>query len=217
MAVPLFVFENERRKVYRRRKLLEDLTDFEVQKHTGFTSWATREIVEIFDPISGQTEASIPTETKVLCFLSHLRSGSFQWCLGSMSGVSQPSVSRIIDQCLNFTLGLAPSIITFPNSLAHFNSVKQSFYDRSRFPNILGLVDGTQIPILAPRENEPIYVCRKQFHSINTQVICGPDYRFFDVVAKWPGSTHDSFIYTNCAARQRLNRGDFGDGWLLGT
>jgi hypothetical protein len=216
MAVPLFVLVNERRKVYRRRKGLEHLTDADIQKHTGFPPWGVREIIEVFEPCSGQTKASIPIETRVLCYLSHLRSGSFQWCLGSMTGISQPNVSRIIDQCLNFTLGLAPTVIKFPDSLADFNNVKQEFYNSSRFPNVLGIIDGSQIPILAPREDEAIYVCRKQYHSINAQVICGPNYRFFDVVAKWPGSTHDSFIYNNSTARRRINSGEFGDGWFLG-
>lgn len=216
MAVPLFVLDNERRKVYKRRKLLEHLTDFEIQKHTGFTFWGAREIIELFEPISGQTLSAIPTETKVLCYLSHLRSGSFQWCLGSLGGVSQPSVSRIIDQCLNYTLSLTPSVIQFPSTVADFNAIKQSFFNKSRFPNIIGVIDGSQVPIIAPRANESIYVCRKQFHSINTQVICGPNYSFFDVVAKYPGATHDSYIYNDCSARRRIISGEFGEGWLLG-
>lgn len=217
MAVPLFVLQNERRRVYKRRKLLEDLTDFEITKHTGLPAWGAREIIEIFEPICGQTKASIPIETKVLCYLAHLRSGSFQWCLGSLSGISQPSVSRIIDNCLRFTIeNLAPNIIKFPTTLVELNNVKQSFHNIARFPNVLGVVDGSQIPILAPRQNEAIYVCRKQFHSINAQVVCGPNLKFFDVVAKWPGSTHDSFVYRNSTVRRRINGGEFGDGWFLG-
>jgi len=133
-----------------------------------------------------------------------------------MSGISQPSVSGIIDKCLNFTVALAPLIIKFPSSLQELNNVKESFYNIARFPNIIGLIDASQIAITAPRENEVIYVCRKQFHSINTQVITGPNYKIFDVVAKWPGSTHDSFIYNNSVIKERIYRAEFGDGWLLG-
>ena len=35
------------------------------------------------------------------------------------------------------------------------------------FPNVLGCVDGTQITIQAPHENEGEFVCRKGYHSIN--------------------------------------------------
>jgi hypothetical protein len=133
MAVPLFVVENERQKVYRRRKGLEHLTDADIQKHTGFPPWGVREIIEVLEPCSGQTKSSIPIETKVLCYLSHLRSGSFQWCLGSMAGFSQPSVSRIIDQCLNFTLGLAPAVIKFPNHLQTLITSSRNFTTHQDF------------------------------------------------------------------------------------
>lgn len=216
MAVPLFVLNNERKRVYKTRKVLEILSDFEIKTHTGLPAWGAREIVKFFEPLEGKTQAAIPLETKVLCFLAHLRSGSFQWCLGSLGGVSQPSVSRFIEECLNHTVKLASRIIVFPKTVEEINSSKQRFYGVDSFPNVLGVIDGTHIAIKAPTENEPIYVCRKQFHSINTQVICGADYTIYDIVAAWPGSTHDSFIYNNCGAKKRLYRGEFGEGWLLG-
>ncbi|KAK0154030.1 putative nuclease HARBI1 [Merluccius polli] len=58
----------------------------------------------------------------------------------------------------------------------------------------MGCVDGTQIPITAPAENEADYVNRKSFHSINVQ-ICDAAYIVTNVEAKWPGSVHDSRIY----------------------
>lgn len=216
MAVPLFVINDQRRVVSKRRKLLEQLTDYEVRQHTGFPTWGVRDIIDIFEPLTGQTSAAIPVETKVLCYLSHLRSGSFQWCLGSLSGVSQATVSRILEESLNFTLTLTQSIIQFPETLEEIVRTKQGFAEIAGFPNIIGCIDGTQIAIKAPTQNEEIFVCRKQFHSINTQVICGPDHTFYDVVAKWPGSTHDSFIYNHCDAKSRIENGEFGEGWLLG-
>ncbi|ODM87280.1 putative nuclease HARBI1 [Orchesella cincta] len=216
MAVPLFVLQNERRKVYKRRKLFEHLSDFEIQVHTGLPAWGAREILRFFDPLEGKTTAAIPLETKVLCYLAHLRSGSFQWCLGSLAGISQPSVSRIIEECLSHTLSLKDQVIIFPDTPEERNRTKQAFYNIDGFPNVLGVIDGTHIPIKAPVRNEPVYVCRKQFHSVNTQVICGADYKFYDIIAAWPGSTHDSFIYTTSGIKGRIYRGEFGDGWLLG-
>ena len=44
------------------------------------------------------------------------------------------------------------------------------FYLIIGFPSVIGVVDGTQIKILAPKRNEEVFVCRKGFHSINAQV-----------------------------------------------
>ena len=40
--------------------------------------------------------------------------------------------------------------------------------------------------------------------------------QFLNIVAKWPGSTPDSFIWSNCDLAFHLEHGRFGEGWLLG-
>ncbi len=37
-----------------------------------------------------------------------------------------------------------------------------------------------------------------------------------NIVAHWPGSTHDSFILTHSSVGNRLQAGAGRDGWLLG-
>ncbi|XP_028980658.2 putative nuclease HARBI1 [Esox lucius] len=40
--------------------------------------------------------------------------------------------------------------------------------------------------------------------------------RLTNIVARWPGSTHDSYILTNSMVGMRLQAGRVRDGWLLG-
>ena len=83
---------------------------------------------------------------------------------------------------------------------------------------VLECIDGTHVPIIAPSVNEEIYVNRKNTHSINFQAICDSELKFIDVVAKWPGSTHDAFIWRMSGVNQRISNGDIPivNGWFLG-
>jgi len=56
MAIPLFVFQNEKRNVYKRRKLFEQLSDFEIQTHAGLPAWGARDIINYFEPLEGSTK-----------------------------------------------------------------------------------------------------------------------------------------------------------------
>ncbi|WAR03050.1 HARB1-like protein, partial [Mya arenaria] len=104
--------------------------------------------------------------------------------------------------------------IKFPTTQADLASIKQKFYQVARMPNCIGAVDGTLIPIIAPRVREDIYVCRKGYHAINVQAVVTPDMRFTDVVDQWPGSTHDNTIFENCGLKACVEANNVG--WLLG-
>ena len=72
--------------------------------------------------------------------------------------------------------------------------VFEDFEQVSYLPRVIGAIDGSHIRIIAPSEDEYAYVNRKRYHSINIQAVCNANLIFRDVVAKWPGSHHDSFI-----------------------
>jgi len=79
-------------------------------------------------------------------------------------------------------------------------------------------VDGTLIKILAPSEFEEQYVDRKNEHSLNIMLVCGPNLKFYDASVRWPGSTHDSRVFRNSRLFERLNGGwrPFPGAYLLG-
>lgn len=57
---------------------------------------------------------------------------------------------------------------------------------------------------------------RKGYFSVNVQVISDAKNNIIDIVARWPGSAHDSNIFENSVVRMRFENGDMGDGVLLG-
>ena len=71
--------------------------------------------------------------------------------------------------------------------------MKNEFESKYGFPGVVGAIDCTHVKIKSVGgENAELFRNRKGIFSINVQAVCGPDLLFFDVVSRWPGSTHDS-------------------------
>ncbi|XP_013379513.1 putative nuclease HARBI1 [Lingula anatina] len=96
-------------------------------------------------------------------------------------------------------------------------TIRRGFFRIARFPGVIGCLDGTHIRITAPTLNEPAFVNRKNYHSLNVQAICDHKGRFTNIVAQWPGSVHDAHIFSTSAVGRHLNQNQQPeDGVLLG-
>ncbi|XP_046544229.1 putative nuclease HARBI1 [Haliotis rubra] len=174
-----------------------------------------------------QRSHAMSVESQVLLTLRYLGKGGFLSEIGDLHGLDKSSVSRSF-HCMVNAICTVLDNITFPWSLEQQTKVKQDFYRVGHFPKVLGAVDGTLIPIKRPSPNEEAaFVCRKGYHAINVPAICDSSLRhqinvenvhhfsFTNVVAKWPGSTHDSLIWTNSQVGMKMEE-TAPDGWLLG-
>lgn len=159
---------------------------------------------------------AIPVHIQVLSTLGFLATGTFQREVGDRSGISQPSMSKIMPAVLDAIISLGPNYIQFPYTNPQQAEIKRGFHTIAGFPNIIGAIDCTHIAIKTPSHNEFNYVNRKGFHSINVQIICNGHLALLNVVAQWPGGTHDSFIVQNSSVGVRLQGGAVEDGWLIG-
>ena len=95
-----------------------------------------------------------------------------------------------------------------------FPQIARKFEQVANFPNVIGAVDGTQIPILVPNNDiAETFRCRKGFMSLNVQMICGPGpgCEVYDIDAKWPGSAHDASVWSQSDIRSKIEafQGDF--------
>lgn len=61
-----------------------------------------------------------------------------------------------------------------------------------------------------------MYRNRKGYFSINVQIVGDARLRIRDIVARWPGSTHDATIFANSHIRARHENGEFPNTVLLG-
>ena len=69
-------------------------------------------------------------------------------------------------------------------------AVVDGFQSKWGFPQCVGAIAGSHIPIIAPKENPVDYFNRKGYHSVILQV--DHEYMFLDIYVGWPGSVHDA-------------------------
>ena len=71
------------------------------------------------------------------------------------------------------------------------------------FPQCVGAVDGTHIPIISPQDCPADYYNGKEWHSIILQGVVDHEGRFIDVYIGWPGRVHDARVFANSSLYQR--------------
>lgn len=65
-------------------------------------------------------------------------------------------------------------------------------------------------------EDSELYRNRKGYFSLNVQVITNAKFDIIDIVARWPGSAHDSTIFNHSRIKSLFEANRFNDGLLLG-
>lgn len=118
---------------------------------------------------------------------------------GDLVNVDQSTVSRIVKKVSFAIAGLRPDYINMPETHAEIIRTKNGFYNMVQphgIPNVVGLIDCTHVKIYSPGGiDAERYRNRKGYFSINVQLVGRYDLKILDIVARWPGSTHDSQIF----------------------
>ena len=95
-------------------------------------------------------------------------------------GVSQASVCDIINEfCTAVSDVLLPKFIKVPVS-SKYHDIKK-FKDKWGFPQCVGAIDGSHIPIKALTEFHADYQNRKGWYSIILQEVVDSSYKFIDI------------------------------------
>ncbi|MCJ8740328.1 hypothetical protein PDJAM_G00057580 [Pangasius djambal] len=150
----------------------------------------------------------------MLCVALHFfANGSFLYNIGDAEHISKATVCRTVRKVCLALKRFLQIFVVFPGHKP-LRVIKEEFHRIAGFPNVVGCLDGTHIPIIAPSENEADYVNRRSIHSINVQIICDAAH-ITNVEAKWPGSVHDLRMYCESTLSNRLECGEI-DGFLLG-
>jgi len=153
----------------------------------------------------------------LLMTLRYFASGSFLVVCGDFVGVHKSTASRCIVKVSRAIVSLSSQYIKFPETIEEIAKTRQDFFSKFKFPRCIGTIDCTHIKIRSPGgDNAEVYRNRKQYFSLNVQTICNAQLKFQNIVARWPGSAHDSTIFNNSKIRGRFERGEMGDSLLIG-
>ena len=159
----------QRNRIFRdRTNPFDEFDDVELYKKFRFRREDIITIIaEIADDIEHvNRQGSLPTLLQVLTALRFYATGSFQDVCGEMIGIHQSTASRTITRVTE-----ALGWVLLPTQ-EEAEKTKRQFFRRNGFPNAIGAIDGTQIWIQTPSQQEHEFVNRKNYRSINVQVCC---------------------------------------------
>ena len=151
----------------------------------------------------------IPLEVQIAITLHRLGSGDALHTLADLYGISKPSASIIVRKtCEGIKRLLRPLVFQRP-TLGRMKQIATEFESLHGIPYILGAIDGSHIPIIAPSIDPASYYCRKRFYSVLLQGVVDYQCKFWDYDFGWAGSIHDWSLFQKSEIGKRTMSGAF--------
>ena len=152
-------------------------------------------------------------------FLMTLRlyaTGEMLRTIGDLYGVSESTVSRVVAEVTTHIALLRSMFINLPKSIDERSKAQKEFYNIAKFPKAIAALDCTHVKIISPGgADAELYRNRKGFFSINVHTTSDANLNITNIVARWPGSAHDSNIFKNSQIFARFENGEFGDSIIV--
>ena len=124
---------------------------------------------------------AIPVEKRVAVSLWRLATGECYRSCGLMIGLAKPTVVKCCHEYVEAICCLQDDFIKFPSTRAEISRKIEGFSEKSKVPNVVAAIDGSHIPIKAPKENHEDYFNRKHFYSYLVQGIVDSSGLFLSV------------------------------------
>ena len=158
-----------------------------------------------------QFRRAIPIEKRFEIALWRHSTGNPFRAVAKTFAVAKSTAVQITREFCSEMLRLAPRYIHFPRSRRETTEAIEQFkaFCQGRIPQVLGALDGTHIPIVAPNvDGKADYFSRKQRYTISTQGFVGANLVFLDVATGFPGSCHDARNFRNTSLYTKAKNGE---------
>ncbi|KAI4463174.1 hypothetical protein MML48_4g00008073 [Holotrichia oblita] len=210
-----------RRKVYRERKdYLTSYDEKEFFDRFRLTKNTVQVLLVEIEPLiklNTNRGGCIQPLQQLLLTLRYYASGNMQIAVADFMGVSKASACRIIRRVSTAIASLSPRYISMYDNNIDMERAAEKFYGIARFPRVIAAIDCTLIKIDSPGgEDAEIFRSRKGFFALNVQTVSDAKLKIRDIVARWPGATHDQTIFNNSNLKRKFEAGNFGKYILVG-
>ena len=132
--------------------------------------------------------------TRAAIGLWRLATGDCYRSCGLMFGIAKSTAIGICRDFVQALCQLKDRFIKFPNTEAAVKEKIEGFREKSNFPNVVGAIDGTHIPIRAPKINHEDYFNRKHYYSFVVQGVIDASGSYLSLSTGFPGSMHDARV-----------------------
>ncbi|CAG8619505.1 629_t:CDS:1 [Paraglomus occultum] len=118
--------------------------------------------------------------------------------IASMFGIADGTVMKYQERVITALKSLKGKYVVWPRG-EYCRMVHDQFQEVSGFPNVIGTIDGSHIPLWeAPsNKNKDVYYSRKQRYGIHLQGVVDHDGLFTTYNVGWPASVHDAKVFKN--------------------
>ena len=157
--------------------------------------------------------APVGVEARVAVTIWKLATNIEYRTIAALFGLGRATVGEIvIDTCNSIATFLLPKYVCLPQNEC-LRQTLNGFQSRWGFPQTVGAIDGTHIPIMCPLDSGTDYYNRKGFYSMLIQAVV--DFRgiFIDVNIGWPGKVHDARVFANSTLYQKGSNGTLFPDW----
>nr|CAH7736041.1 unnamed protein product [Callosobruchus chinensis] len=163
-------------------------------------------IRETIDKTSNFRETISPEE-RLSVTLRYLATGSSFKTLGYSFRISDVTVGRIVHEtCHAIWDQLHDVHMQFPKD-EDMESITTEFWNKWKFPNCVGCIDGKHIRIQNPKHSGSMYRNYKQYFSIVLQAVAGPNYKFLAIDVGAYGKESDGGIFSHSNLCKKLENG----------
>uniref|UniRef100_UPI00398F5E97 putative nuclease HARBI1 n=1 Tax=Pristiophorus japonicus TaxID=55135 RepID=UPI00398F5E97 len=161
------------------------------------------------------TRTSLSVSVKVTVMLNFYATGPFQAPVGDICNISQFAVHCCIRQVTDALCSRRMNYINFSMSREKQDGHSHGFARIVGFPIVQGAIDCMHVELQAPPHNGEVLCNCKGDHSLNIQLVCDHRQMVLAVNARYPVSSHDSFILRENSVPQLFQPLHAGHDWFI--